>query len=255
MPSITRDGLAIQFDVDGDGFPVILFPGAGGDASAWRHAGYVAALRERFTCVAIDPRGFGRSDTPPDPGGFAPSEHARDVLAVADSLGFDRFAMWGHSAGGAVTLTVATLSPHRVAAAVVAGMWTDEWTDAERLTDFAAYCRERGFRAVIAEMLEEEGLQTADWLQDVDADSEALGRQIEGLHEASALDLAAIQAQTLLLIGELEDPERAAQRTAEMIPHARAVHLPGLGHLGVFLDIDATLAHALPVLSGGKVTA
>jgi pimeloyl-ACP methyl ester carboxylesterase len=41
---------------------------------------------------------------------------ARSALAAADELGWDRFAVLGHSMGGATAIRVATLAPERVTA-------------------------------------------------------------------------------------------------------------------------------------------
>lgn len=48
---------------------------------------------------------------------------ARDVAEIADSLGIDRFAVWGHSGGGDPALACAALMPGRVvASACVSGL-------------------------------------------------------------------------------------------------------------------------------------
>ena len=43
--------------------------------------------------------------------------NARDLEAIADALGVDRFCVWGISGGGAPALAAAALLPERVAAA------------------------------------------------------------------------------------------------------------------------------------------
>lgn len=65
------------------------------------------------TLVALDLRGRGRS--PPGKSGTHGWEaHARDVLAVADALGTERFDFVGHSMGAFVGLTLMKLAPLRV---------------------------------------------------------------------------------------------------------------------------------------------
>jgi pimeloyl-ACP methyl ester carboxylesterase len=68
--------------------------------------------------VALDLRGRGRSDTTP-PGSYGWENHARDLFAVADALGFDRFAVIGQSMGGAVAMTAARLDGSRLRAVVL----------------------------------------------------------------------------------------------------------------------------------------
>jgi pimeloyl-ACP methyl ester carboxylesterase len=63
--------------------------------------------------VAFDPRGRGLSDVTP-PGTYGWDSHARDVVAIADALGAERFSVIGMSMGGAVGMEVARLAPGRV---------------------------------------------------------------------------------------------------------------------------------------------
>ena len=98
MRSFEHDGLRLAYDVVGEGLPVILHTGAGGDSRMWRDAGYVDALDD-YMVVLFDHRGHGASDTPADARGYLPEHHAADVVALADHLGLDRFAFWGYSAG------------------------------------------------------------------------------------------------------------------------------------------------------------
>jgi pimeloyl-ACP methyl ester carboxylesterase len=58
--------------------------------------------------VALDLRGRGKSDTTP-PGTYGWDNHALDVFAVADALGFERFSVIGQSMGGSVAMKAAEL--------------------------------------------------------------------------------------------------------------------------------------------------
>src|SRR4051812_13633452 len=70
--------------------------------------------------VAPDLRGHGASDRPTDAGAYSFELMAGDVLALADDLGWDRFALVGHSMGGAVAQLVALDHPERLTALVLA---------------------------------------------------------------------------------------------------------------------------------------
>lgn len=63
--------------------------------------------------VALDPRGRGKSDKT-SPGSYGWENHARDVLTLADGLGFERFSMIGNSMGGAVAMKTAELDASRL---------------------------------------------------------------------------------------------------------------------------------------------
>ena len=68
--------------------------------------------------VAIDMRGRGKSQTTP-PGSYGWENHALDVLAVAEALGFDRFGLIGQSMGGSVAMKVAEIDASRLTSLVL----------------------------------------------------------------------------------------------------------------------------------------
>lgn len=119
-----------EFDVSGNGCRlralgwgsrsarlVIGFPGLSGTAERFRFFGERIG-GDAFRLVALDPRGRGRSDTTPA-GSYGWENHAKDVLAVADALGFDRFTMIGQSMGGSVAMKTAELQGARLDAVVL----------------------------------------------------------------------------------------------------------------------------------------
>jgi len=70
--------------------------------------------------VAPDLRGHGASAHPADESAYSFEIYAGDVLALADDLGWDRFALVGHSMGGAVAQLVALDDGHRLTGLVLA---------------------------------------------------------------------------------------------------------------------------------------
>ncbi len=64
--------------------------------------------------IGYDRPGYGLTPARPD---RRVADAAADVAAVADALGLERFAVWGHSGGGPHALAVAALLPERVVAA------------------------------------------------------------------------------------------------------------------------------------------
>ena len=73
------------------------------------------ASRHGLRLIGHDRPGYGGS-TPK--AGRCIGDEAADVAAIADGLGLDQFAVYGHSGGGAPTLACAALLPDRVVAAV-----------------------------------------------------------------------------------------------------------------------------------------
>lgn len=97
-PDLTR----IAFDVNGAGTPILLLHGGGGCRLEWHETGYVERLKDMFTVITLDLRGHGESDKPADPAMYTTDKMGDDILAVADTCGFEHFVLWGYSFGGNV---------------------------------------------------------------------------------------------------------------------------------------------------------
>jgi pimeloyl-ACP methyl ester carboxylesterase len=92
---------------------LVLLHGQPGSAADWTQV--TARLPAALHAVAVDRPGYGSS--PLAPCGFA--ANARAVLGELDSRGIRRAVLVGHSYGGGVALTAASLAPDRVEAVVL----------------------------------------------------------------------------------------------------------------------------------------
>ncbi|MEO5578616.1 MAG: alpha/beta hydrolase [Sphingomicrobium sp.] len=66
-----------------------------------------------------DVRGRGLSGRDPDPSHYTPKVYARDVLGLLRSLGLARAVFLGTSMGGIITMTMMSMRPNVVAAAIL----------------------------------------------------------------------------------------------------------------------------------------
>jgi pimeloyl-ACP methyl ester carboxylesterase len=108
----TSDGRVIAWVDGGDrkGYPVIGLHGTPGcRLSRWPDDSVYAEAGVRY--VTTDRAGYGLSSRHR---GRSVADEARDVLAVADALGFHSFAVVGGSGGGPHALACAALLPGRV---------------------------------------------------------------------------------------------------------------------------------------------
>ncbi|MFI1767351.1 alpha/beta fold hydrolase [Streptomyces sp. NPDC020800] len=94
----------------GEGPPLLLQAGWPQTWYAWRLV--MPALAQDFQVVAVDPRGVGLSDKPLD--GYDTGTLARDMVALMDALGHQRFAMVGHDVGMWTGYALAADHPDRI---------------------------------------------------------------------------------------------------------------------------------------------
>jgi len=115
------DGRTLRVLEDGDprGKPVFFLHGTPGCRFLFeKHV--KDARRQGLRLIGHDRAGYGGSTPKP---GRTIGDEAADVAAIADSLGIDKFAVYGHSGGGAPTLACAALLPDRlVGASSLAGV-------------------------------------------------------------------------------------------------------------------------------------
>lgn len=119
------DGAQIAYAVTGSGPPLVLLPSwlthldYQWRSVAWRP--WLELLAGRWQLVRYDPRGCGLSDRRLENLSF--DAWVRDLDAVVDSVGLDRFAVLGICQGGPVGLAYAAAHPQRVSHLVLHGAY------------------------------------------------------------------------------------------------------------------------------------
>jgi 3-oxoadipate enol-lactonase/4-carboxymuconolactone decarboxylase len=100
MPFASHAGARLYWRADGDPSlpPLLLVNSLGTDHCLWDPV--MPRLADYFRVIRMDMRGHGASDAPA--GEYTVELLARDVLAVADAAGIDRFDCCGISLGGMV---------------------------------------------------------------------------------------------------------------------------------------------------------
>jgi 3-oxoadipate enol-lactonase len=195
------------------------------DARMWDEFGLPGAVRHELA-------GFGETPLP----AAGEVSHAGDL---ADAL-TEPAALVGASFGGHVCLEVASTRPELVEALVLldAPLFDHDWS--EEIRGYAqreeALIEEGEFRAA-AEW-------TADfWLEDTSHRDRVIEMQERAYHlqveseaeeiQTDSIDLGAVQARTLVAVGELDKPDfhRIADRLGAAIPGARRAVIDGAGHL------------------------
>lgn len=94
-----------------DAMPLLLIHGSLGSLHLWD--GWVAALKDRYRLISVDLPGHGLTGAW-SRGEYTIEAYADFIEVLADTLNLDRFAIAGHSIGGAVAWSFAATRPERV---------------------------------------------------------------------------------------------------------------------------------------------
>jgi 3-oxoadipate enol-lactonase len=160
---------------------------------------------------------------------------------LAAAVGDRPAALVGASYGGLLCLDFAARHPELVPALVVldAPLPDHDWSD----PDFIAYAEEEERLIEGGELEAATDLNLAYWGVDERLRS-MVRRSLElDVPEIEAVDLSAIRAPTLVVVGEEDKPDfRAmAERLARELPEARLEVVPEAGHLPSMERPEATL--------------
>lgn len=111
MPTVDAAGTELYYERSGAGEPLLLIQGMSATHLAWGRP-FMAALEDRFECIAFDNRGMGRSGRAEIP--FAIADMAGDTAALLDALGLESTHVLGISMGGMIAQELALALPERV---------------------------------------------------------------------------------------------------------------------------------------------
>jgi haloacetate dehalogenase len=108
------DGVSLNTAVAGAGPLVVLLHGFPQTHLMWRHV--ATALAADHTVACPDLRGYGASDKPTetDETTYSKRTMAADVVALAQALGHERFALAGHDRGALVAFRAGLDHPEKI---------------------------------------------------------------------------------------------------------------------------------------------
>lgn len=119
MPQVQVENLTINYDIQGEGPPLLLIPYLSAD-----HACYAFQLPEytkHFTCISIDLPGSGESDKPAGP--YSTEGYADQVAGFLGAIGVESAHVAGVSLGSAVGMHLAARHPGCVRSLSLHSAW------------------------------------------------------------------------------------------------------------------------------------
>jgi pimeloyl-ACP methyl ester carboxylesterase len=269
MTSAICNGITIEFEVHGEGEPLLLEMGLGGQLVAWPMDWVNQLVQQGFQVIRYDNRDIGlssKTDGPPPKFGrsmasllsrrlaksrapYLLSDMADDAAALLDHLGVDRAHVVGVSMGGMIAQCVAIQHPQRVSSLTSIMSNTGDRRHGRvhpRLLSKAATLRSksrddyidtqvRTFQMISGEHFDEDEIRALA--------ATTLERNYDGpgtIHQLMAIAaspdrtaaLNSVTAPTLVIHG-MRDPlvmPSGGIATAKAIPGSRLLMFPEMGH-------------------------
>jgi len=241
---IDTNGQQIYYEMHGDGEPLILIMGIGGDSTMWTPY-QVPAFSTNYQVIVLDNRDAGRSSKATS--SYTIADMADDVAGLMDGLGVERAHILGISMGGMIAQEFALRHPNRLNKLILTGTGAAAgrakfdpimvWNFVKQNdADGQAFAAQQFIWLFSTEFLRNH--QAVDQTLALFASNpnqfspEAYVRQAEAYVKHDALDhLGNVKAQTLVISGEQDRlaPPWIARELADAIPDAKFHLVDGSG--------------------------
>jgi pimeloyl-ACP methyl ester carboxylesterase len=116
MPLAKLNGININYQVQGQGEPLMMIMGFTANRSGWMPQ--IPFFKKYYRVITFDNRGVGKSDKPPGP--YSTKMMADDTVRLMDLLGIEKAHIMGVSMGGMIAQELAINYPQRVTKLVLA---------------------------------------------------------------------------------------------------------------------------------------
>jgi 3-oxoadipate enol-lactonase len=253
MPLVQANGIEINYEVQGEGEPIVLIPYLAADQACY--AFQVADYANHFTCYSVDLRGAGLSGKPE--GEYTTELLADDVVAFMQAAGVGRAHIFGLSLGASVGTWLAAKYPERVRSLSLHSAWdktdpflkviVEGWrimaTALDSVTDMVIagifpFCFTPELYAARPEYID----SLADFVRSrpmppVDAFMRQSGAVLA--HDASGI-LGSIQAPTLITYGQhdIVTSTRFAAPLTEGIADTELIVFGDCAHAAIYEDVE-----------------
>lgn len=246
MPKVNVGDLSLNYEIMGEGSPVLLVTGIGADSLAW--AFNAPALMGNHKVVTVDNRDIGLSDKAQAP--YTMEAMGDDTIALLKELDLGPVHFVGHSLGGMIAQQVALKAPEllkslmlvtsigRVPAA--SELLINHWVSVIEKLGMEGFCDFVTIMTLSGEYIENNWEIVSAFRQMMLAhlsqnpiDPSAFRRQGEASQSHDVLDrLKEIKIPTKVVGagGDILVPPRFSEQIAQAMPDAEYVLLENIGH-------------------------
>jgi pimeloyl-ACP methyl ester carboxylesterase len=246
MKKIQVNNITLAYETAGSGAPLMLIHGYPLDHTIWTEVADL--LKDKFTVILPDLRGFGQSTTVETP--YTMADMADDLAGLLDYLGIEKVMLAGHSMGGYVCLAFAKKYPQRVSGlglvASQAAADTPERKDGRYQT--ADEVSSKGAQivadAMTSKLSADMGVQSfVRSLMERQSPAALIGA-LKAMAEREDLlsHLSSASFPVTLIHGDLDVliPIERAREIKAALPSAQLVELQGMGHMPMMEAPDGT---------------
>jgi len=264
MPKIKVNDMNIYYEVQGEGCPLVMIMGLGGNIDWWDPR-LVHELSNKFKLVMFDNRGAGRTDVSNKQ--YSIRLFAEDTASLMDALGIPRAYILGISMGGMIAQELALNYPEKVEKLVLCSTFCGGANAVQPppevlgmlAADRSTLSPEEIARITIRLIFTEDFIKSnvefvelaIQQMLKAPISNEAFMRQLNAITEFDTYDrLPQIKKPTLILHGKkdiLVPPENASI-LAKAIPNAKLVYFENSAH-GLVEEVDEVISVLLDFLT------
>jgi class 3 adenylate cyclase len=248
----SSDGVRIAYATVGQGPPLVRIRPwfthleFEWESPIWRSL--IDASCARHLLIRHDGRGMGLSDH--QVSDYSPEAQVRDLEAVVDALGLERFALWGLSQGGATSIAYAVRYPERVSRLILQGSfarmgWQIDTEEGQQRFHTALSLIRQGwgtdlpahrqfFTGLFIPDADAEAIKEFNEMQRVSASPENAAALLSAMRDTDVSELLShVRAPTLVVHcrGDAVVPFESGRELAVGIPGARFLPLDSRNHV------------------------
>ena len=254
MPKVMVNGIELNYEVHGEGYPVVFLHGFVGTVNAWRPQ--VPVISREFKFIIYDARGHGESESPPSADQYSADIVVEDLFQFLAALGVEKAVIGGLSMGGYTSLRFYLTHPEMVTALVLMDtgpgyrnpVRREEWNTQQE--EVATLLESQGIEAYAPRAPSYTPREIVLKLNPVGLAH--MARKVVGQHDSWVIEnLDKVRVPTLVLVGEKDTPFLAASEYMSWkIPEARHVVIPNAGHAANQDNVEAFNNAVLDFLRG-----
>ncbi len=236
MPQINNNQVTINYEVIGQGEPLVMLHPNGHCLKDWHILGYVALLEKYFQLILIDSRGCGESDKPHEATLYQPHLIASDTIAVLNALDINSAHCFGYSMGGRHALALMQYYPDYFRSFIIGG--AHPYANNKLLNSYLQLLQQ-GLPKVVDAFEKNFGAFPANIKSNFLKNDPIALLALNSLPVVDTTEALANYKSTIsFMVGERDPIASEVKRAQQSKPGARINIIPHLNHMQVFFAAE-----------------